>query len=257
MKNVLLTAASALVITAAASAQTFQISGEAVVDITYDGAGNMFYGPSLYSNDMMLTFSGSGGGWDYEIESDFSGTVVQVKLDNPTLGTFELRYGEIEWRRNLLGDTLMLSTQFEPHDILDTLMIGLEGTAAGISYEVEIMNNASHDFHLYLDMPIMGVDLEAELAGNLADTSTLFYQFGVGFDTFGVDTLVLWDNEGNIGMEAAAGAFYAESDFTDGDLFSRLMLGYRLDVTEQMEVHASVGMDGSSTSSSAQMYLRF
>ena len=257
MKRYLLTAASALVLTASASAQTFQISGEVVVSGTYDGATNVLDGPWLVSNDMMMTLSGSGGGWDYEIETDLTGDPVQVTLDNPTLGTFELRQSEIEWRRNLLGDTLMLSTQFAPQDVLDTLMIGLEGTAAGVSYEAQIMNNADRDFQLQLQLPLMGVEFEADVVGNLADTSLLDYGMQAGFDAFGIDTTVSWTSMGDIGVEAAAGAFYAESDLTVGDLFSRLMLGYRLDVTEQMEVHASVGMDGSSTSGSAEMYLRF
>ena len=257
MKCYLLTAASALVFTAAASAQTFKISGEVETYVTYDGSSNEFSGPWFNNYDMLLTFSGTGGGWDYQVDTDLDGSIQQVKLDNANLGTFELYYGEIYWSKNLLGDALKLSTQFQTQDIVETLIIGLEGTAAGVSYEAQISNEANRDFNLSLHIPLIGFEVEADVAGALDDSSSFAYGMTVGFDAFGVDTSVYWDTWGNIGMEAAAGAFYAESDLTDGDLFNQFMLGYQLDVTEQMEVHASVGMDGSSTSGSAEMYLRF
>ena len=257
MKKVLLTAASALVFTAAAGAQTFQISGEVVVSGTYDGAVNMFDGPQLYSYDMMMTLSGSGGGWDYEIETYLDGNVGQVTLDNPTLGTFELRQNEIEWRRNLLGDTLMLSTQFEPQDIVDTLLIGLEGTAAGVSYEAQISNDTTRSFDVELELPFMGVELGAIVAGQLADTSTLSYSIEAGFDAFGIDTEVTWDSASTIEVEAFAGPFYVGSTLADGDAFNDLTMGYKQDITEQMEVETAVYMTGGVTTGFAALLLRF
>ena len=257
MKRYLLTAASALVFTAAAGAQTFQISGEVTTSVSYDGSNNEFNGPQFWTDDVTLTMSGNGGGWEYQVAFEFDGSVNQVRLDNAGLGTFELRQDEIEWRKNLLGDTLLLSTQFMPDDIFGTLEIGLEGTAAGVSYEAEIYNDANRSFQLQLGMPIFGVEFEAETTGSLADTSVLDYGIQAGFDAFGVEAAVMWTSMGYIGVEAVAGGFYAESNLTNGDLFSQLQLGYSLDITEQMQVGASVYMDGSSTSGSAEMYLQF
>ena len=103
----------------------------------------------------------------------------------------------------------------------------------------------------------MGVDLEAQVVGNLADTSTLDYQLGVGFDAFGVDTFVEWNVMGDIAVQAEAGAFYAESYLTDGDFFNALTLGYQQEVTEHMEVEATLASDGTGTAASAKLTLRF
>ena len=48
MKRSLLTAASALVLTAAASAQTVSLSGEASIHLAYDGSSNTFSGFNTY-----------------------------------------------------------------------------------------------------------------------------------------------------------------------------------------------------------------
>lgn len=257
MKRYLLTAASALVITAAASAQTFKISGEVATYVTYDGSSNEFSGPLFDTYDMLLTFSGTGGGWDYQVDTGLDGSIQQVKLDNANLGTFELYYGEIYWSKNLLGDALKLSTQFETQDIVETLIIGLEGTAAGVSYETQIANDAPRTFYLELGVPFMGVEFGADVSGNLADTSMLDYAMEVGFDAFEIDTTVMWTSMGDIAVEAEAGPFYAETWLTDGDFFDEVTLGYYQEVTEQMAVHAQVLLGGGSTSGMAELTLRF
>ena len=257
MPRHLLTTTAAFVLAAASSAQTFQISGEVVVDITYDGFSGVFHGPQFNTNDMIMTYSGTGGGWDYEIESDLTGTVGHVKLDNATLGTVELRNGEIEWRKTLLGDSLVLSTQFEPQDIVGTLLIGLEGSAAGVSYETQIANDGPRTFYLELGVPFMGVEFGADVSGNLADTSMLDYAMEVGFDAFEIETTVMWSSMGDIAVEAEAGPFYTATWLTDGDFFDEVTLGYYQEVTEQMAVNAQVLLGGGSTSGMAELTLRF
>ena len=257
MPRHLLTTTAAFVLAAAASAQTVEISGEVLVGLTYVGAANAFDGPYLNSNDMIIKFSGTGGGWDYEVETEFNTIPRLVKLANETLGTFEIRLDEIVWRKNLLGDTLLLSTYFHSQDIVDTLTIGLEGTAAGVSYEAEIANNATRNFHLELELPFMGVELAASATGNLADTVTLDYGLQAGFDAFGLETEVAWDNNGNIDVDAYAGPFYVASHLSDGDFFDDLTVGYNQDITEQMAVEATVTMTGSSTEASTALTLRF
>ena len=262
MKRYLLTAASALVLTAAvASAQTFQISGEVTAEVTYDPIMNLFNGPVIGAGDddgIHLTFSGAGAGWEYQIGADlFAANWSDVELGHPVLGTFKLEHDHVEWQRDMLGEALWLAAYFQPADIVGSMTIGLGGNVAGVSYEANIMNDAPRHFELELGMPIMGVELEAQVVGNLADTSTLDYELGLGFDAFGVETFVMWNVMGEIGVEAQAGAFYAASILTDGDFFNALTLGYQQEVTEQMEVEATLASDGSATAASAKLILRF
>ena len=261
MKRSLLTATSALVFTAAASAQTFQISGEVTVEVAYDPMSNMFNGPVIGAggdDGIHLTFSGAGAGWEYQAGVDLlSAYWGDVELDHPVLGTFQLYQDHVEWQRDMLGEALWLAAYFQPADIVGSMTIGLGGNVAGVSYEANIMNDAPRHFELELGMPIMGVDLEAHVVGNLADTSTLDYDLGLGFDAFGVETFVIWNVMGDIAVQAEAGAFYAESYLTDGDFFNALTLGYQQEVTEHMEVEATVASDGTATAASAKLILRF
>ena len=142
MKRYLLTAASALVITAAASAQTFQISGEVTAQINYDGSVPRFDGPYFgggAEDGLNLRFSGSGGGWDYEVENDFFTysywNNAQMKLTNDLVGTFELHEGHVEYSRYFFDDTLIFEARIEPSDLED-LNIGIEGQIGGIGYGV-------------------------------------------------------------------------------------------------------------------------
>ena len=257
MNKVLLTAASAFVFTIAASAQTFQVSGEVMTEVAYNGYTNEFNGPLFWTDDFALTMLGNSGGWEYQVELQFNGDVGQVQLENASLGTFQLHHGAIEWKKSLLDGSMQLSTHFETRDIIGTLMMGLEGNAAGISYNVAIWNDAFRTFGLELELPILGVEFGADVEGHLADTSSLTYTLGLGFDAFGVETDIMWGDAGDMAIEAHAGAFYVYSELTDGDLFNDLILGYQQEVTEQMEVKAEAGMAGGATTASTLLTLRF
>ena len=264
MKRYLLTAASALVITAAAaSAQTFQIGGQTTVEMTY--AGNTFDGPTMgshHDDELYLSFSGSlGDGWTFEVRNNILHDLMwhdaEVTISHETLGRFNLQPNQVEWEVDLLGDALTVTTQVNPMDVIGTLQFGLEGTAAGVSYEAEIYNNASRDFQLQLGMPLFGVDAEAEVVGSLADTSSLHYEIELSADVFDVETYVSFGAAGNIVLEAAVGPFSVAGDLTDGDVFNDITLSYGQDLSEQAELDIQVTFNGMETQAYSALALRF
>ena len=263
MKRYLLTAASALVLTAAAGAQTFQIGGQTTVEMSY--FGNTFNGPDIgshHDDELYLSFSGSlGDGWTFEVRNDILWDTYwdgsEITISNETLGRFNVSEQQIEWEVDLLGDALTVTTQFDPSDVIGSLQFGLEGTAAGVSYEAEIYNNASRDFQLQLGMPLFGVDAEAAVMGNLADTSSLAYEIELSADVFDVETYVSFGAAGNIGLEAAMGPFSVAGDLTDGDVFDDITLSYGQELSEQAELDIQVTFNGMETQACSALTLRF
>ena len=263
MKRYLLTAASALVITAAASAQTFQIGGQTTIEMTY--GTNTFHGPdfgSHHDDELYLSFSGSlGDGWTFEVRNDILWDTTwhdaEATISHETLGRFNLQQSQIDWEVDLLGDALTVTTQFDPSDVIGSLQFGLEGTAAGVSYEAEIYNNASRDFQLQLGVPLFGVDAEAQVVGNLTDTSSLAYEIELSADVFDVETYVSFGAAGNIGLEAAMGPFSVAGDLTDGDVFDDITLSYGQELSEQAELEIQVLFNGAETQAYSALTLRF
>ena len=262
MKRYLLTAASALVIAAAASAQTLQLGGEVTAQINYDGSVPVFDGPNFgggADDGLHLKFSGSGGGWDYEVENNFfnydNWHSAQMKLTNDLLGTFELHNDHVEYSRYFFDDTLIFEARFEPSDIED-LSVGIEGQIGGVTYGV-FVENALQQFGLEIGAPFMGVNVGLTLQGDLHDTSDVDYGIEVATQIVGVDTYVYFDETGHIYIEGQLGAFSLTTDATDGDLFNTMSVLYSQDITEQMTATAQVDFAGHATNGMAALTLRF
>ena len=265
MKRSLLTAASALVLTAAASAQTLQLSGEVTTVISYDGGLNQFQSPQIgggSDDGLFLTFSGNGAGWEYEVQNDLSQNTdwgfAEVKLSNDVLGSFKIEWHGIEWEREILGDALTAQVMLEVENI-EEFEIVLFGTVGAIEYDLAARNDAMRSFGGDVLVPIMGVDVGLSLLGSLNDTSpgSLVYGLYLSTQLLGVETSVEIDEAGGIYIEGQTGPFSLSTSATDGDLFNDIRVAYSQDITEQMTANAEVNFDGASTSGMAALTLRF
>jgi len=265
MKKVLLTAASALVISAAASAQTLQLTGEITTYLSYNGAINQFDGPYFGGGEddgLFIKFTGAANGWNYEFQDQISGghfgDYGELTLSNELLGTFYVDYNRIEWVRDMFGGT-EVSIAIEPSN-LEEFEFALEGSVAGIGYDITAVNNANRDFVAEVYAPISGVDFQLEMSGSLHDTSaSSSFAYGVEMETnlLGVETKISMDEAGSVEARAELGAFGVSVDLGDGDMFDSVGLEYTSNITEQMEIHAEVLTDGTDTDAFARLVLRF
>ena len=256
MKRYLLTAASALVITAAASAQTAQITGQVTASLEWDGTS--FIGPNIgqdEDDELALSFTGSGGGWDYSFYANFLDDVVMT-FENTMLGSFELTDQNIEWSRSVLGEALEIGASFQPNHI-EAFTLQLSGNVGGVGYEASIANDAMRSFEADIVVPIMDVAIGASLAGNLSDTSDFDYDLEISTNVFGVDAAVYINEVASIGIEAYLGAFGLQLDATDGDLLNSMIFTFDQDVTERMTLTAYVNLDGVTTTAGSAVTLAF
>ena len=265
MKKVLLTAAAAVMFTAAAGAQTLQLTGQISTYLSYDGAINQFAGPYFGGGEddgLFISFTGAANGWNYEFQDQIAGGLLgdyaELTLSNELLGTFYIDPGRIEWVREMFGGT-EVSIAIEPSN-LEEFEFALEGTVAGIGYDITAVNNANREFQAEVFAPISGVDFRLGMTGSLHDTSaSSSFEYGVEIETnvMGVETQISMDEAGSVEARAELGAFGVSVDLGDGDMFDRVGLEYTSNVTEQMEIHAEVLTDGTDTDAYAQLVLRF
>ena len=265
MKRYLLTAVSALVLTAAASAQTLQLSGEVTTVISYDGSSNEFQLPPIgggSDDGLFLKFSGNGAGWEYEVQNDLRESTdwysSEVKLSNDVLGSFKIDWHGIQWEREILGDALTAQVMLDVENI-EAFEITLFGKVGAIEYDLSAYNDAVRSFGGDVLAPIMGVDVGLSLHGYLNDTSPASLDYGLYLTTqfLGVETSVEIDEAGGIFIEGQTGPFSLSTSATDGDLFNDIRVAYSQDITEQMTANAEVNFDGASTSGMAALTLRF
>ena len=260
MKKVLLTAASALVFTAAASAQTVTLSGELSTWIGYDGFN--FDGPIPgYGPDdgVLLTIEGSTAGWNYTAETDLLQadlTGATVTFENDALGSFNLSMYSVEWSKGFLNETLKLAAYADPGNV-EEFTIELETQVAGISVEAGINNDADRSFFAEARVPFMNADVQLAMAGNLDDTSDVMYELEVNANLLGLDNTISIAETGEAFVETRLGAFSISTSVGDGDMFDEVYLNYTNEISDQMALEAEVRMDGGVTSGHASVTLRF
>jgi len=260
MKRYLLTAASALVITAAASAQTVTLSGELSTWIEYDGFA--FNGPIPgYGPDdgIFLSFSGSAAGWDYLAEtdllhSDLTGSTVT--FENEALGSFQMSFYSVEWSKRFLDDTLKLAVSAEPSNV-EEFTFELEAQVAGIYVEAMIENDTDRSFSAEVLVPFMNADVQLDIAGNLDDTSDVMYALEINANLLGLDNTISIAETGEAHVETRLGAFTFGTSVGDGDMFDEVYLDYFNEISDQMALEALVVMDSGVTSGHASVTLRF
>ena len=264
MKKVLLTTALAMIIAATASAQTVTLTGEVTSRIDYVGSTNQFDGPLIGWGDddgIFLTFTGTGAGWDYKVVTNvLDGSIPgrEIELHHDLFGSLFIEPFRIEWVRKMFGST-EVSFAFVPSH-LEEFELALEGSVAGIGYDITAVNNANREFQAEVFAPISGVDFRLGMSGSLHDTSaSSSFEYGVEIETnvLGVETQISMDEAGSVEARAEMGAFGVSVDLGDGDMFDRVGLEYTSNVTEQMEIHAEVFTDGTDTDAYAQLVLRF
>ena len=161
-------------------------------------------------------------------------------FSNDVLGSFKIEGpNSVEWEREILGEILATQAFFDPSNI-EEVELTLYGTVQGIRYEFVLRNDATRDFGFEIYAPIMGVDVGLTTVGSLHDTSSgnLQYLFEIEADLLGVDTFLEFGNSGSIGVGAALGAFYIETDLSDGDAFNQLALGYNNELSDMLEIEA-------------------
>ena len=260
MKKVLLTAASALVLTAAAGAQTVTLSGELSTVIDYDGLA--FSGPNLGSgpdDGVLLTIEGSTAGWNYTAETDlFYGDLPNavVWFENDALGSFEMSTSHVKWSKRFLDDTLKLVAYAAPANV-EQFTVRLETQVAGISVDAEINNDADRTFAAEARVPFMNADVQLAMAGNLDDTSDVYYELEVNANLLGLDNTISIAETGEAIVETRLGAFTFSTSVGDDDMFDEVYLDYTNEISDQMELQAQVRMDGGVTSGHAGVTLRF
>lgn len=260
MKRYLLTAASALVLTAAASAQTVTLSGELSTVIDYDGFA--FNGPNLGNgpdDGVLLTIEGSTAGWNYSAETDlFFGDLSSavVTFENEALGSFEMSTNNVEWSKRFLDDTLRLVAYADPANV-EALTVELETQVAGISVEAGIHNDADRTFFAEAKVPFMNTDFLLAIDGNLDDTSDVSYHIEVNANLLGLDNTISISETGEAFVETRLGAFTISTSVGDGDMFDEVYLDYTNEISDQMELQAQVRMDSGVTSGYASVILRF
>ena len=260
MKRYLLTAASALVLTAAASAQTVTLSGELSTVITYDGLA--FNGPNLgHGGDdgVLLTIEGSTAGWNYTAETDlFYGDLSSavVWFENDALGSFEMSTNHVAWSKRFLDDSLKLTVYADPANV-EEFTVELATQVAGISVEAEINNDADRSFHGEAWVTFMNADVQLAMAGNLDDTSDVMYELEVNATLLGLDNTISIAETGEAYVETRLGAFTFATSVGDGDMFDEVYLGYTNEISDQMALEAQVEMHSGVTSGHASVTLRF
>ena len=259
MKRYLLTAASALVIAAAASAQTAKFSGQVSASLAFDGLA--FSGPTIFGHpddELRFSFTGNGAGRDYAYETDGNSDLTNgtMTFENDTFGSFELSQNAVSWSREIFGPALGLGIEFDPAD-LEAFAIALQGNVRGVEYDVVINNEAVRTFASEVTVPFLGVIIGANVFGDLNDTSDLVYELEFSANLFGIDTVMAIDEAATINLEANWGAFGLALDATDGDLFNPMTFTYEQDVTELMTLSAYVDLTGHNTQAGSAVTLRF
>jgi len=236
------------------------IGGEVTTQINFDGI--MFSGPEIgYGDDdeILLTMAGEGAGWNYGVSLDLLRSDMDdatVELGHAGLGQFEFSQSAINWRRDFLGDMLAVSVEFDPSH-LEHFMISFDGQISQTEYEISMMNDAGRSFDAEIQFPVMGVNVYTYITGLLADTSDVWYGLELGTNVAGVDLVISVDEAATIDVSAELGAFELHTSATGGDLFGAMALEYQQEITENLELAGSIGLDGHNTTGTAAMILRF